>query len=188
MDIWVWDSLFEDCGYGLYNRAGNFHVYHNLFYRSKIMDIGINNLMVFGIVNNTSINSKCFMDWRSGMSWGAPTSITGNRVIDPTDDIALHLGNGGPFLVMDNTFKGRIATKTPQVEMTWGDQTMVGNTYTSENPLAMAGRRRSIDGKTVAPQTIESSPPELALTPRHLDRKVFDVAIGSNFQVSAETD
>ena len=152
MDIWVWDSLFEDCGYGLYNAAGNFHAYHNLFYRSKIMDIGINNLMVFGIVNNTSINSKCFLDWRSQMTWGTPASITGNRILDPTDEIAMHLGNGGPYLVMDNVFKGRTATKTPQVELTWGDQTLVGNTYTSENPLAMKGRRRSVDGKTVDPQ------------------------------------
>ena len=35
MDIWVWDSLFEDCGIGLLNQAGNFHAYHNLFLQAK---------------------------------------------------------------------------------------------------------------------------------------------------------
>ena len=180
MDIWVWNSLFEDCGYGLHNKAGNFHVYHNLFYRSKIMDIGTNNLMVFAIVNNTSIGSKCFLDWRSQMIWGAPTAITGNRIIDPVDDIAMHLGNGGPFLVMDNIFKGRTATKTPQIEMTWGDQTFVGNTYTSTNPLVLAGRRRSIDGATVDPLTIDRSPPRQPPTPRRFERTVFEVDLGSD--------
>jgi len=35
MDIWAWYCLFEDCDYGLYNGAGNFHAYRCLFLRSK---------------------------------------------------------------------------------------------------------------------------------------------------------
>lgn len=102
MDIWCWYCLFEDCDYGLYNAAGNFHAYKCVFLRSMKMDIGAANLMVFSFVNNVSVGSRCFMDWAGGHSWGSPTSITGNRIIDYTGDFAIRLGNGGPYLVMDN--------------------------------------------------------------------------------------
>ena len=34
LDIWVWYCSFEDCGYGLYNGAGAFLVWQNVFLRS----------------------------------------------------------------------------------------------------------------------------------------------------------
>ena len=107
MDIWSWHCRFEDCGHGLYNNAGNFHAYQCLFLRSKKADIGTVNLMVFSFVGNTSIGSDCFLDFAGGHTWGSPTSITGNRIIEPTGDFAIRLGNGGPYLVMDNIIKSR---------------------------------------------------------------------------------
>jgi hypothetical protein len=179
MDIWVWYCLFEDCGYGLFNGSGNFHVYQSLFLGSRKMDIGINNLMVFAIVNNTSIGSKCFLNWRSGMSWGSPTSITGNRIIDPADVVAITLGNGGPYLLMDNVIKGRSATKRPQIEMTWGDQTFLGNTYTSTDPRKPAGRYRWLDEKTVDPGTIDGGKPLLPGAPLRQKRRIIEIEPGS---------
>jgi len=52
MDIWAWYCRFEDCAFGLYNGAGNFHAYQCVFLRSTKMDIGSANLMVFSFVNN----------------------------------------------------------------------------------------------------------------------------------------
>jgi hypothetical protein len=116
MDIWAWYCRFEDCGYGMWNDAGNFHAYENLFLRSKKADIGTTNLMVFSFVNNTSIDSQEFLAFGpSGMSWGSPCSVTGNRILDPTGPWAIRLGNGGPYFVAGNVIKSRPGTVGPVV-------------------------------------------------------------------------
>ena len=79
MDIWVWYCRFEDCGRGIHNVMGNWHVWQSLFLRSRKTDVGIQNLMAFSVVNNTSVGSNRFFDFSSGHSWGSPTSLTGNR-------------------------------------------------------------------------------------------------------------
>lgn len=183
MDIWIWYCRFEDCGYGLYNAAGNFHAYQCLFLRSKKADIGSANLMVFSFVNNTSIGSHCFIDFRSGHSWGSPCSITGNRILDPTGNQAIRLGNGGPYLVMDNFIRSRPGTSGPVVEMTWGDQTFIGNRYTVLNPVKKAGRFLQIDEKVVDRRAIPSSRPILPSFPTHNRRRVFEVPPGADAKI-----
>jgi len=178
-DLWVWHCRFEDCGYGLFNRAGNFHAYRSLFLRSKEADVAIVNLMVFALVENTSVGSKAFMRW-SGYTWGSPTSVTGNRILEPTGDPAIHLDNGGPFLVMDNVIKSRPDQTKPAVQMTRGDQVFIGNTYTIANAVAPKGRHRVLDEKVVDPKTIDSQLPELPGTPQNLQRPVFEVSAGAD--------
>ena len=178
MDIWVWYSRFEDCGNGLLNGAGNFHVYRNLFLRSKEADVAIRNLMVFALVENTSIGSKCFMNW-ADFTWGSPTSITGNRIIEPTGEFAIALNNGGPFLLADNVIKSRAGKTGAEVRLTWGDQALIGNRYTIEKAVLEKGHHLRIDEKVVDPATIDSKPPELPGTPPNRKRRVFEVAAGS---------
>ena len=180
LDIWAWYCRFEDCGYGLFNGAGNFHAYQCVFLRSKNMDIGSANLMVFSFVNNFSMGSKCFIDWAGQHVWGAETSITGNRIIEPTGDFAIRLGNGGPYLLADNVIKSRPDTKGPVVHMTWGDQILVGNTYTVADPVKESGRFRRLDEKIVDAKSISSEPPVLPTTPPNHNRKVFEVIAGSD--------
>ncbi len=185
MDIWCWYCLFEDCDYGLYNAAGNFHAYKCVFLRSMKMDIGAANLMVFSFVNNVSVGSRCFMDWAGGHSWGSPTSITGNRIIDYTGDFAIRLGNGGPYLVMDNVFRSSDPDK-PQVELTWGDQALIGNVYTSKNAVhagKSAGKVIRLDEKVADPREIDTTVPLLPPTPPRADRKVFEVPAGAGADV-----
>jgi hypothetical protein len=179
LDIWAWYCTFEDCGYGLYNGAGNFHAYQCLFLRSTTADIGTANLMTFSFINNTSIGSKCFMDWTSGHSWGSSTTISGNRIIDPTGEWALRLGNGGPYLVMDNIIKTRPDAKAPIAGMTWGDQAFIGNTYTVENPVKEAGRFIRFDEKVVDPKTIDVTAPVMPPTPPRTARMVFNVPLAA---------
>ncbi|MHB1038290.1 MAG: glycosyl hydrolase family 28-related protein [Pirellulales bacterium] len=175
MDIWVWYSRFEDCGHGLYNGAGNFHAYQNLFLRSRQADIGTANLMVFSFVNNTSVGSQCFLDFATGHRWGAQTSVTGNRVLEPAGQWAMRLGSGGPFLVVDNVIQGRPGQDAPSVQMTWGDQTFVGNTYTSPRAVEQAGRFLRLAEKVVAPEKIDRRLPVLPATPPRAARRVFEV-------------
>lgn len=185
MDIWVWYCRFEDCGRGIYNVMGNWHAWENLFLRSRIADVGIMNLMAFSVVNNTSVGSREFLDFETGHTWGSPTSITGNRVLDPTGDFAMKLSNAGPYLVVDNTFRCR--DKTRAVKMTWADQTFVGNTYTSTDvgavrklPVLERGRFRRIAEKTVDAGLIPDVLPKLPSTPPQRQRRVFEVATGVN--------
>ncbi len=175
MDIWCWHCTFEDCGHGLYNNAGNFHAYQCLFLRSKVADVGTANLMVFSFVGNTSIGSKCFLDFAGGHSWGSPCSITGNRIVEPTGDFAIRLGNGGPYLVMDNVIRSRPGSDKPAVVMTWGDQTLVGNTYTQAGAVKEAGRFVRVAEKVVSPQTIDAALPAIPPTPPRRRRQIWEL-------------
>jgi hypothetical protein len=180
MDIWVWHCRFEDCGHGLFNAAGNFHAYYNLFLRSKKADIGTNNLMVFSFVGNSSYGSQCFLDFSGGHTWGSPTSITGNRIFDPQGNVAIRLGNGGPYLVMDNVIRSRPGQAGPVVQMTWGDQAFVGNTYTVAGAVQEEGRSLRIDEKVVAAKGLDSRMPVLPETPPRREGKVIEVPAGSS--------
>jgi len=174
MDIWVWYCRFEECGRGIHNVMGNWHAWHNLFLRSKIADVSIQNLMVFSVVNNTSFGSNCFVDFTTGHTWGSPTSITGNRVIDPTGDWAVMLSNAGPYLLVDNVM--RLGAKARGVRMTWGDQTLVGNVYSRENAVEERGRFRRLEEKVVPAERLPDSLPLLPPTPPRRVRKVFDLS------------
>src|SRR5262245_52720149 len=179
MDIWAWDCRFEDCGTGMLNGAGNFHAYRNLFLRSKVADRAIRNLMVFALVENTSIGSRGFMDW-PGFTWGSPTSVTGNRIIEPTGERAIALNNGGPFLLADNVIKSRPGKTGPEVQLTSGDQALIGNRYTVEDAVLENGRHLRIDEEVVDPKTINAKPPPLPDTPPNRKRKVFEVAAAAD--------
>jgi len=178
MDIWVWYCQFEDCGRGIFNVMGNWHAWENFFLRSRIADVGILNLMAFSVVNNTSIKSHRFLDFETGHTWGSPTSITGNRVLYPTGDFAMKLSNAGPYLVVDNTFRCR--GKTRAVQMTWADQTFVGNTYTSIDAVAERGRFRRIAEETVDAQSISDTLPKLPPAPPQRKPRIFEVAAGAS--------
>lgn len=175
MDIWVWYCRFEDCDRGIHNVMGNWHAWENLFLRSKTSDVSIANLMAFSVVNNTSIGSKCFLNFSSGHTWGAPTSITGNRILDPTGDWAMILDNAGPYLVVDNVM--RLGKTARGIRMTWADQTLVGNVYTRENAVEERGRFRRIAEKVVAEKAIPDTLPALPPTPPRRERRIFELPV-----------
>jgi len=175
LDIWAWYCLFEDCGHGLYNSAGNFHAWNCVFLRSKKADIGTSNLMAFSFANNFSLNSTAFLDFQTGHSWGAQTSITGNRIIDPTGDFAIRLGSAGPFLVADNIIRNRPGNDKLPMILTWGDQLLIGNTYTVQNPVIEKGRFRRVAERIVKADAIDATPPVLPKTPPQVTRKIFEI-------------
>ena len=178
MDIWVWYGRFEDCGRGVHNVMGNWHVWESLFLRSRIADLSSINLMAFSAVNNTSVGSRCFFDFSTGHSWGSPVSLTGNRVLNPTGDWAVILDNAGPYLVGDNQF--RLTGKARGVRMTWADQTLVGNIYSKTNAVEERGRFRRVAEKVVSANEISGTLPALPPTPVRRERKVFEVSAQAN--------
>jgi len=179
MDIWLWFCRFEDCQYGLYNNAGNFHAYGCLFLRSTAADIGSKNLMVFSFVANTSIGSRCFVDFAGGHTWGSPTTIAANRIIDPVD-AAIRLGNGGPYLVLDNVIRSRAQNTKPAVTMTWADQLFFGNTYSSTDAVREAGRFFRAGERVVPPEQIDANPPKLPSVPPRRQRRIFELSAAAD--------
>ena len=132
--------------------------------------------MAFSVVNNTSVGSRRFFDFSTGHTWGSPVSLTGNRVLDPTGDWAVLLGNAGPYLVVDNVF--RLSGKARGVRMTWGDQTLAGNTYTREGAVEERGRFRRLGEKVVGEKQVPDTLPALPPTPPRRTRTVFEVPAG----------
>lgn len=178
MDIWAWYCRFEDCGRGVHNVMGNWHVWHSLFLRSRTADLSTQNLMAFSAVGNTSVGSKCFFDFSTGHTWGSPVSLSHNRVFDPTGDWAVMLDNAGPYLVADNVF--RLGAGAGAVRMTWGDQALVGNTYTKSDAVKERGRFRRIGDRITDATFVPVVLPSLPLTPPRLLRKVIEVAAGAD--------
>lgn len=177
MDIWVWSGRFEDCGRGVHNVMGNWHVWVSLFLRSRIADLSSINLMAFSAVNNTSVGSRRFFDFSTGHSWGSPVSLTGNRVLDPTGDWAVMLDNAGPYLVVDNQF--RLTGAARGVRMTWADQTLAGNLYSKTNAVEERGRFRRLAEKVVSANEIPDTLPTLPSTPPRRERRVFEIPAGA---------
>jgi hypothetical protein len=178
MDIWVWHSRFEDCGRGVHNVMGNWHVWESLFLRSRIADLSTMNLMAFSAVNNTSVGSRRFFDFSTGHSWGSPVSLTGNRVLDPTGDWAVILDNAGPYLVVDNQF--RLPGTARGVRMTWADQTLVGNLYSKTNAVEKRGRFRRLAERVVTANEIPGTLPPLPPTPPRRESKAIEVPSGAD--------
>src|SRR5437867_9026635 len=90
LDIWIWYSLFEDCGTGVTNSpgAGNYHVYNSVFRRSVVSDLAMGNTGGFSARGNYSIGSKAFFTG-SGTRNPAIIHIQGNTVIDPVESTAI---------------------------------------------------------------------------------------------------
>ncbi len=178
MDIWVWYGRFEDCGRGVHNVMGNWHVWESLFLRSRIADLSSINLMAFSAVNNTSVGSRRFFDFSTGHSWGSPVSLTGNRVLDPAGDWAVILDNAGPYLVVDNQF--RLAGAARGVRMTWADQTLVGNLYSKTNAVQERGRFRRLAERVVTADEIPGTLPPLPFTPPHRETTAIEMPAGAD--------
>jgi hypothetical protein len=178
MDIWVWYGRFEDCGRGVHNVMGNWHVWESLFVRSREADLSSINLMAFSAVNNVSVGSRRFFDFSTGHTWGSPVSLTGNRVLNPTGDWAVILDNAGPYLVVDNQF--RLPGAARGVRMTWADQTLVGNIYSKTNAVEERGRFRRLEERVVPTDGISGTLPTLPPTPPWRERKIFEVPTGAD--------
>ena len=184
LDIWVWESTFEDCDAGITNTlgAGNFHVYNSVFRRSKVADLAMAHTGGFSARGNYSVGSRMFFSG-GGTSNPATIHIQGNTVLDPTASPAIAFGNQGPGLITDNIIRSLTAAIGPVISWTsfaGADVTSVGNTFTVANPLKSNGRLTAIDDRIVARNTIAPAEPSLPPPPSNLRRQVFEVPPGSD--------
>jgi formylglycine-generating enzyme required for sulfatase activity len=195
LDIWLFWCLFEDCARGAWNVMGNFHAYGNAFFRSTHADIDSLNLAPFGFVNNVSIGSRVFFDFRGGHSWGSPALVQGNRVYDTTGrwaelgplvDVApsMATGNGGPWVILDNLVRSSAGYAGPAVVLAAADQVLDGNAYTTAGGeyavtwppgLRTRGLGYRLVDRADVPGPVVALPP----TPPRRARKVLEVRRGT---------
>ena len=189
LDIWVWNSHFEDCAIGITNTinngAGGFKVYNSLFKRSTIADIKIGNTVEFSFRDNTSINSKTFLytNWTPN-----PASIIlqGNRIIDPLDSVAIRVQNQGQVTMLDNIIRSRSDVVGPVVMVDGppnSDFFAIGNTFTVPFPIK-ADRNIIINSLVVTRESLNHlSAQPIPETEPNLSRKIFEVPKGASFRI-----
>lgn len=176
IDWHIWDSVFEDCKYGLQSYVGNFHVYRSLFLRSVEADIRAG-LYYTGIRDNLSIGSKAFVE---NLHLGMSGILQGNTVVAALAPTAVSWVAGNGVLVLDNTF---ITSATPPGSPTLkieNNLLSAGNTYTITNPIAVGGRNLQMEDRIVSPDSL--SPPPVVVQ-RFLLRSaspVIEVPVGAN--------
>jgi hypothetical protein len=186
LDIWIWHSLFEDCGVGVTNDpgAGNFHVYGSVFRGSRVADLSIQNTGGFSARGNTSIGSRAFFVSGPTISHPAAIEIQGNRIIDPRDTTAIRLGNQGPGILLDNMIRSLPGAQS--VVVWWksfsngADVVSLGNTFSVATPFDVNGRHVAIDDRVVARTEIDRAQPRLPTVLRNRHRKIHEVARGAN--------
>jgi hypothetical protein len=167
IDWHVWDSLFEDCKYGLRAYVGNFHVYRSLFLRSTVVDVHCSDGgSYYGIRGNTSIGSKAFVEGY------AMKTIQGNTVIDSLDPISVQAIGTSPTILLDNTFRsGADANQGPVVNVD-DNLLSVGNTFTLERPTVVAGRSITMGDQVIDRDSLGLPPP---MIPRFLPKSTSPV-------------
>jgi hypothetical protein len=105
-------------------------------------------------------------------------TIASNTFIDQTQQ-AINLGNQGPVLLLDNSFR-QASTTLPAAYISV-DGIAVGNTFTlGPNPIATLQRLFEADTQIVSPGTINATEPILPGVQSSMNRTVFEVPVGSN--------
>jgi hypothetical protein len=181
LDIWIWDSLFEDCEAGVSNApgAGNFHVYSSVFRNSRSSDLVMGNTGGFSARGNYSRGSRAFFVSALTKAYPATIHLQRNTIIDPVSATPIDLRNQGPALLTDNTIFVRPPAKGPAVRWSsfdGADVTSVGNAFNVAKPIENNGRLLAIDDRIAAGAVERPSEPALPGTPPNRARPIFEVA------------
>ena len=171
IDWHVWDSVFEDCSFGLHSYAGNFHSYRSLFLRSVIADIHCDDTY-YGIRGNMSIGSRTFVEG------GAPMTIQGNTVIDSLEPVSIQ--GSGPMILLDNIIKSRAgATNGPVVDVD-ANLLSAGNTFTLQRAKVVAGRSITMEDQIVNRDFFDLPPLMIPAFLPKVNRPIIEVTAGTN--------
>jgi len=121
LDQWVWWCYFQDCGYAIQQCIGYFQIYDNVFVRSTICDIN-SSPYKNAVVNNISINSKCFYN-------GYENYQRGNRIYSNVD--SFYTNAGSSTVMLDNVIRATKDSLAPVRTNT--DNMFIGNTESQIN-------------------------------------------------------
>ena len=188
LDVWVWNSIFENCAVGITNNnttgsAGNFKVYNSIFRNSTTSDIIIGNTGEFAFRDNTSTNSQMFLK-TTFKPYPAHITLQSNVIIDPVANKAIDIQDEGPVILLDNIIRSRAGGTAPVVSHTpfpSGDFFSMGNTFTVANAIQSNARNIIYDKAVVTASSLNTlAEPTLPGTQPNLSRTVFEVPPGAD--------
>ena len=99
----------------------------------------------------------------------APTTIEGNTIIDPINTQAIHIGNQGPVLLLNNTVRSLNTAASGPVVQLGPNSLSSGNTFTVANPVSVGDNSVSSHDKTVAFSTLKN----LAVPPFQAQSQIY---------------
>ena len=144
LDIWVWQSVFENCAIGITNLydstivgGGNFKVYGSIFRNSTISDIVIGHTGEFAFRDNTSTNSNAFLRATEKI-YPCHITLQSNTIIDPISSRAIDIRNQGPVILLDNIIRSGSGATSPVIyhaASPSSDLISMSNTFTVTNPF-----------------------------------------------------
>ncbi|WP_426670934.1 glycosyl hydrolase family 28-related protein [Mucilaginibacter sp. McL0603] len=185
LDIWIRNSLFQDCAVGVTNMygAGNFKVYQCVFRNSGVSDISMNNTGEFSIRGNTSVHSKQFF-YAAGSRNPASTTIEGNTVIDPVNTQAITIGNQGAIIFIHNTVRSLNTATTGPVAKFNSDVVSANNTFTISNPVSAGSDPILYNDKVVPVASLRNlTVPAIPAIEPNVKRKIYEVPAGAGADV-----
>jgi hypothetical protein len=198
LNWWIWDSRFEDCARGLSNEfslddagpatgAGTFMVYRSVFLGSSVADIAIANTGWFSFSRNVSLGSQRFLRAAPLGAGGGGILLLGNTIADVRGPEAIVLGNQGPLLLLDNTFRVDPSPDRHVVRLdglgaaTDRDVVSLGNRYTLDPPFLYqrsSGRMLASGDQLVDPARISVMLPAPPVEAAARYRRIYEVAPG----------
>lgn len=171
MGLYAWYCLFEDCGAGIDNGVGFIQSIANVYLRSKECDIR-NGYVSYVILNNTSIDSKCFL---GPISDRTVTMANGNRIYNTTDPVAMQ----GVNVMLDNVV---CSVPPPARRCSWRGPIPSAWAILSQSIIRSrrGGRFFIAEQKIVSPASLPV-PTAVSLpgVPENKHRKVFEIRPGT---------
>lgn len=189
LDIWIRNSLFQDCATGVTNNfgAGNFRVYSSIFRNSTTCDISMHNTGGFSVRNNTSTNSNQFFNAATTRN-PATTIIEGNTIIDPVSAQAITVNNQGPTVFLNNIIRSRPTANSHQsavIGVTGNSHAFyMGNTFTIDRPVTADSAKIEFNDNVVSAESLSSlTEPATPPARRPFKYKIFEVPPGATASI-----
>jgi hypothetical protein len=185
LDVWIRNSLFQDCAVGVTNMygAGNFKIYQCVFRNSGVSDISMNNTGEFSIRGNTSVRSKQFF-YAAGSRNPASIIIEGNVVIDPVNIQPITVGNQGPIIFIHNTIRSPGNVTAGPVAKFGSDVVSANNTFTIGNPVSAGNDLITYNDKVVPTPSLSTlKVPVIPVVEPNVKRKIYEIPAGAGADV-----
>jgi hypothetical protein len=190
LDIWVWYSTFQNDAIGItnVNGAGGFNAYYNSFSASSKADILIGNTIYIGIRGNYSSGSNQFFHENSVGQNTSMVTLQGNTILNTINPVAIEALNPAQLKLIDNTIRSQARASAPAVSLqpqggaVGGDLISVGNTFSVSSPESVVGTQTdwmTLNDQVVSYSQISGTPLDVP-TPPNLNRRIIEVAAGSN--------
>lgn len=149
LDYWIWDCRFYNCYQGVYNEAGNYHLYRCYFFRSQSFDVYNSNGYYTSLRGCYSFRSGAFSG-DNGSSCNPFKRIFQDNTVVGTRRTSVQFFHLGKITLLDNNFsKNPDTVATGNVDYrSWCpgsyEVLSINNRYENPHPVEMAVLKKKL--------------------------------------------